>query len=100
VAALGSEPAEGETARLHTRCDANPEKIACDYPDYDLDKIVSKKFADTAARPTSWSRSSSGQRGPELVARYIAQDKMTPDAAAKKWVERQPGQGQSWLPAT
>src|SRR5215207_3608624 len=28
-------------------CDADPKKVACDYPDYVLDKIASKKFADT-----------------------------------------------------
>ena len=28
-------------------CDADPKKVACDYPPYVLDKIVSKKFADT-----------------------------------------------------
>lgn len=28
-------------------CDADPKKAACDYPDYVLDKIASKKFADT-----------------------------------------------------
>src|SRR5690349_13308971 len=27
-------------------CDADPKKVACDYPEYDLDKVASKKFAD------------------------------------------------------
>ena len=35
-------------------CDADPEKIACDYPDYDLDKIVSKKFADSGSPAYTW----------------------------------------------
>ena len=30
-------------------CDADPAKIACDYPAYDLDKIVSTKFAESGS---------------------------------------------------
>ena len=48
-------------------CDDDPAKIACDYPDYDLDKIVSTKFAGsgspayTLVKNFQWNR-----RGPEL----------------------------------
>jgi glycine betaine/proline transport system substrate-binding protein len=82
-------------------CDANPEKVACDYPDYDLDKIVSKKFADTAGpayqlvKKFQWTNEDQN-----LVARYIAQDKMTPDAAAKKWVDANQDKVKAWLPGT
>ncbi|TCO64599.1 ABC transporter substrate-binding protein [Actinocrispum wychmicini] len=82
-------------------CDADPEKVACDYPDYDLDKIVSKKFADTAGpayqlvKKFQWTNDDQN-----LVARYIAQDKMSADAAAKKWVDANPDKVKSWLPAT
>ncbi len=31
-------------------CDSDPKKIACDYPPYELDKIVSKKFAETGGK--------------------------------------------------
>jgi glycine betaine/proline transport system substrate-binding protein len=33
-----------------TGCDADAKKVACDYPPYDLDKIASKKFADTGGK--------------------------------------------------
>ncbi|MET0136703.1 MAG: ABC transporter substrate-binding protein [Kibdelosporangium sp.] len=80
-------------------CDANPEKIACDYPDYDLDKIVSKRFADAngpafqLVKNFKWTNEDQN-----LVARYIAQDKMTPDAAAKKWVDENQDKVKAWLP--
>jgi glycine betaine/proline transport system substrate-binding protein len=82
-------------------CDANPEKIACDYPDYDLDKIVSKKFADAngpayqLVKNFKWTNDDQN-----LVARYIAQDKMSPDAAAKKWVDENQDKVKAWLPQT
>ncbi|MDT7632933.1 MAG: glycine betaine/proline transport system substrate-binding protein, partial [Pseudonocardiales bacterium] len=81
-------------------CDANPEKIACDYPPYDLNKIVSKKFADANGpaykliKNFKWTNDDQNQ-----VARSIAEDKMTPDAAAKKWVDANPDKVNAWLPA-
>jgi len=79
-------------------CDTNAEKVACDYPVYKLDKIVSKKFADSGSpaaaliKKFSWSNEDQN-----VVATYIAQDKMTPDAAAKKWVAANPDKVKVWL---
>ncbi|MET9514501.1 ABC transporter substrate-binding protein [Streptomyces sp. NPDC002994] len=79
-------------------CDADTEKIACDYPSYALDKIVSKKFADsgspayTLVKNFSWTNEDQN-----LVAKYIAQDKMSPDAAAAKWVEDNRDKVDAWL---
>ncbi|MCE7005022.1 ABC transporter substrate-binding protein [Kibdelosporangium philippinense] len=81
-------------------CDAVAEKIACDYPDYDLDKIVSKKFADAngpayqLVKNFTWTNDDQN-----IVARWIAVDKMSPDAAAKKWVEANQDKVKAWLPA-
>ncbi|MEV1287679.1 ABC transporter substrate-binding protein [Micromonospora sp. NPDC049679] len=80
-------------------CDADAEKVACDYPKYDLDKIVSKKFADAngpayqLVKNFTWSNADQN-----LVAKYIAQDKMSPEAAAKKWVEANQDKVKAWLP--
>ena len=58
-------------------CDADAEKIACDYPDYDLDKIVSKKFADSdgpayqLVKNFKWTNDDQN-----VVAKYIAEDKL------------------------
>jgi glycine betaine/proline transport system substrate-binding protein len=80
-------------------CDADAEKIACDYPDYDLDKIVSKKFADTngpayqLVKNFKWTNDDQNE-----VAKYIAEDKLSPEAAAKKWVDGNKDKVQAWLP--
>jgi glycine betaine/proline transport system substrate-binding protein len=82
-------------------CDADPEKIACDYPDYDLDKIVSKKFADAGGpayelvKNFTWTNDDQNE-----VAKYIAEDKLSPEAAAKKWVDANKDKVQAWLPKT
>jgi glycine betaine/proline transport system substrate-binding protein len=81
-----------------TGCDAVPEKTACDYPAYDLDKIVSKKFADSGSpayelvKKFSWTNDDQN-----VVAKYIAEDKLTPDAAAEKWVKANQSKVDAWL---
>jgi len=79
-------------------CDADPAKVACDYPAYDLDKIVSKKFADSGSpayelvKKFQWTNDDQN-----LVAKYIAEDKLTPDAAAEKWVKDNQAKVDAWL---
>ena len=79
-------------------CDADPEKVACDYPPYDLDKIVSKKFADAngpayqLVKKFQWTGDDQDQ-----VAKWIAQDKLTPEAAAKKWIAAHPDKVKEWI---
>ncbi|WP_328989619.1 ABC transporter substrate-binding protein [Kribbella sp. NBC_01245] len=79
-------------------CDATPAKVACDYPDYKLDKIVSKKFADAGSpaynlvKAFTWTNDDQNQ-----VAKYIAEDKLTADAAAKKWVDANRPKVDAWL---
>jgi glycine betaine/proline transport system substrate-binding protein len=79
-------------------CDADPAKVACDYPPYDLDKIVSKKFADSGSpavdlvKKFTWTNDDQN-----LVAKYISEDKMTPEDAAKKWADENPDKVKAWL---
>jgi len=79
-------------------CDADAKKVACDYPPYPLNKVVSTKFA-TSGSPAwnlvknfTWTNDDQN-----LVAKYIAQDKMTDDQAAKKWVDANPDKVKAWL---
>ncbi len=80
-------------------CDADAAKVACDYPPYVLDKIVSKKFADsgspayTLVKNFTWTNDDQN-----LVAKYISEDKMTPEEAAEKWVKDNPDKVKAWLP--
>ncbi|MDX3797891.1 ABC transporter substrate-binding protein [Streptomyces sp. AK04-3B] len=81
-----------------TGCDADAEKIACDYPVYDLDKIVSAKFAKSGSpaydlvKKFNWTNDDQN-----VVAKYIAVDKMTPEAAAKKWVDANRAKVDAWI---
>ncbi|MBV9922971.1 MAG: hypothetical protein JOY78_19250, partial [Pseudonocardia sp.] len=81
-------------------CDADPAKIACDYPPYALNKIASAKFANGGspaaelAKKFQWTNDDQNS-----VARSIAVDKMSPDDAAKKWVDANADKVKAWLPA-
>ncbi|GAA2766593.1 ABC transporter substrate-binding protein [Streptomyces paradoxus] len=81
-----------------TGCDADAEKVACDYPVYELDKIVSAKFAKSGSpaydlvKNFTWTNDDQN-----TVAKYIAVDKMAPEAAAKKWVEANRGKVDAWI---
>jgi glycine betaine/proline transport system substrate-binding protein len=82
-------------------CDADPAKVACDYPDYTLDKIASKRFADsgssayTLVKNFRWTNEDQNS-----VAKSIAVDKLSDDDAAKKWVEANPDKVKAWLAGT
>jgi glycine betaine/proline transport system substrate-binding protein len=82
-----------------TGCDADAEKVACDYPEYTLDKIVSTRFADAGGpayeliKNFRWTNEDQN-----LVAKYIAEDKLSPEAAARKWVEANRDKVEAWLP--
>jgi glycine betaine/proline transport system substrate-binding protein len=82
-------------------CDADAAKVACDYPPYDLNKIVSKKFADSGGpayqlvKNFTWTNDDQN-----LVAKYISEDKMSAEDAAKKWVTDNPDKVKAWLPTS
>ncbi|HXA58047.1 MAG TPA: ABC transporter substrate-binding protein [Streptosporangiaceae bacterium] len=82
-----------------TGCDSNPKSMACDYPPYHLDKIVSTKFQKTGGKAYQlisnfkWTNDNQNQ-----VAEYIANENMTDDQAAKKWVDANPSIWQAWMP--
>ena len=79
-------------------CDADAEKVACDYPVYELDKIVSAKFAKSGSpaydlvKKFNWTNDDQN-----TVAKYLAVDKMAPEAAAKKWVEANRDKVDAWI---
>ena len=81
-------------------CDADPAKIACDYPPYNLNKIASAKFANSGspgaelAKKFQWTNEDQNS-----VARSIAVDKLSDEAAAKKWVDANQDKVKAWLPA-
>jgi glycine betaine/proline transport system substrate-binding protein len=82
-------------------CDSNPATITCDYASTPLPKVASTKFLDSGSPAATliknfhWTNDDQ-----DLVAKYISADKMTPEAAAKKWVDANPDKVKAWLPAT
>ena len=81
-------------------CDADPKKVACDYPPYDLNKIVSKKFADTGGdaytlvKNFNWTNDDQN-----TVAAYI-NGGMSHDEAGKKWVDANEAKWKAWVPGS
>ena len=79
-------------------CDADAAKIACDYQPYDLDKVVSKKFADSGTTGAAFVKNFSWTNADQnTVAKYIAVDKMSAQDAAKKWVDANADKVNAWL---
>jgi len=79
-------------------CDSNPAEVACDYPPYHLNKLISKEFADGGSpavdliKNFEWTNEDQN-----LVASYIGQDGMDPDAAAEKWIADNQDKVDAWL---
>ena len=82
-------------------CDADAAKVACDYPEYILDKIASAEFMDsgspaaTLVENFNWSNDDQN-----VVAAYIAQDGMSAQDAADKWIDENPDVWEPWLEGT
>jgi glycine betaine/proline transport system substrate-binding protein len=73
-------------------------KHACEYPSYGLDKLISKKFANSGSRAVrfvrNWKWTSADQN---FVANLIAGKKMKAEKAAEQWVKANPGKVNAWL---
>jgi glycine betaine/proline transport system substrate-binding protein len=82
-------------------CDSDPAKVACDYPPYHLNKLISTKFANsgspavTLVKNFQWTNDDQNQ-----VAEYIAKDGMKPADAAQKWIDANPDLVNQWLQGT
>ena len=82
-----------------TGCDADKEKVACDYPETPLNKIISTKFqssgGDAAKMIQKFNWTNADQNS---VADAITNKGMTPEAAAKAWVDAHESVWKAWLP--
>jgi glycine betaine/proline transport system substrate-binding protein len=96
---LLEEPLEKVKLPAYTAgCDAVAQKVACDYPEYKLNKILSTKFANSGSPAASLIKNFTWTNDDQnLVAKYITTDKMSPEDAAKKWVEANPDKVNTWL---
>lgn len=80
-------------------CNKDPEVVACDYPVYQLGKVVSAKFA-TSGSPAyevikrfTWTNDDQ-----EAVAASIVDGRLSADAAATQWLDANPEKWRAWLP--
>ena len=79
-------------------CDAVAAKVACDYPPYPLNKVASAKFMKSGSpaakviKNFKWTNADQNS-----VAKSLAFDHLTDDAAAKIWVTAHPAQVKAWL---
>jgi glycine betaine/proline transport system substrate-binding protein len=80
-------------------CQDVPAKVACDYPETVLKKVVSTEWANSDSpavdlvKNFKWTNEDQN-----LVAKYISEDKMSPEDAAKKWVDENQEKVDAWLP--
>ncbi|GAA3686353.1 ABC transporter substrate-binding protein [Nonomuraea antimicrobica] len=80
-------------------CDADPKKVACDYPEMDLDKIVSTKFAQTGGKAYELVKNFTWTNEDQnAVADDMTNNGMTGEDAAKKWIEANTAKWQAWIP--
>jgi glycine betaine/proline transport system substrate-binding protein len=82
-------------------CDADPEKVACDYPPYDLNKIISKNLEDKAPKAAQLIKNFKWTAEDQnTVSNYIANENMTYQDAGAKWVTDNEAKWKPWIPAS
>ncbi|MFF7308500.1 glycine betaine ABC transporter substrate-binding protein [Streptomyces sp. NPDC008137] len=80
-------------------CDADLEKVACAYPHTPLQKYLNADFAKNGGKAAAflkkfkWTTEDQNE-----VSLMIADKKMTPEEAAKKWVDSHKSTWKKWLP--
>jgi glycine betaine/proline transport system substrate-binding protein len=79
-------------------CDADAAKVDCDYPPYKLNKLISTDFADSGSpavdliKNFNWTNEDQN-----TVSTYIAQDGMSYEDAADKWIADNQDKVDAWL---
>ena len=79
-------------------CQDDPAKVACDYPETTLKKVVSTDWADKGSpavdlvKNFQWTNDDQNQ-----VAKYISEDGMAPEDAAAKWIADNQDMVDAWL---
>ncbi|MDA2809653.1 glycine/betaine ABC transporter substrate-binding protein [Nocardiopsis sp. RSe5-2] len=80
-------------------CEIDPDDVACDYPEYELNKVFAKPFADGDSPAyrllENWQWTNEDQNE---VAEMIAGEGMAPEEAAAAWVEENPDVWREWIP--
>jgi glycine betaine/proline transport system substrate-binding protein len=76
----------------------DPSQYKCAYDVTIIERLFSKKFADSGSPAYDMLKKFKlTNDDQELVAKWIAGDKMDPDAAGKKWVDENQAKVDTWL---
>ncbi|MEU1042427.1 ABC transporter substrate-binding protein [Streptomyces sp. NPDC005907] len=81
-------------------CDADPEKVACAYPHTPLQKYLNADFARSGGRAARflknfrWTTEDQNE-----VSLMIADDKLSAQGAAEKWVRSHESTWRPWIPS-
>ncbi|MGX1271910.1 ABC transporter substrate-binding protein [Streptomyces phaeoluteigriseus] len=79
-------------------CDADPEKVACGYPQTPLQKYLNADFARTGGKAAAFLKKFKWTTADQnMVSLLIADQKRTPEEAAKKWVDSHESTWRAWL---
>ncbi|MFM9704001.1 ABC transporter substrate-binding protein [Streptomyces galilaeus] len=79
-------------------CDADPEKVACGYPQTPLRKYLNADFARTGGKAAAFLKKFRWTTEDQnMVSLLIADQKLTPEQAAKKWVDSHESTWRAWL---
>ncbi|MGI9157150.1 MAG: ABC transporter substrate-binding protein [Marmoricola sp.] len=81
-----------------SKCPTDASQIRCDYPAYTLNKLISTKFGKSGSSAVNLIKKFKISNDDQnVISTYIAQDGMSPDAAAKKWADANPDKVKAWL---
>ena len=79
-------------------CDVVAAKVACDYPPYPLNKVAAVKFMNSGSPAAKMIKNFKWTNADQnSVAKSLAFDHLTDEAAAKIWVTAHPAQVKAWL---
>ena len=79
-------------------CETEGPDVKCDYQPFKLNKLIAKKFEDSGSPAVDLVKNFNWTNDDQnVVSTYIAKDEMSPEDAAKKWVEDNPDKVDAWL---
>lgn len=80
-------------------CDKDLKKVACDYPAYTLNKIVRTEWLNSAGDAATFIKNFSWANADQnAVADAITNKNMSPEDAAKAWIDANAATWQAWMP--
>ena len=79
-------------------CDADPAKVACGYPETELEKFLNADFAKKGGSAAQFLKNFEwGEDEQNAVAKMIAADEMSLEGAAAKWAKDNEGIWSRWF---